>query len=70
MIEALHPRENRIVENYRFFFADVECLMDLRDWEATELHLNDCSFYFDAKHTKANLMLFTRGGYFVPRALV
>ena len=52
------------------FFADVECLIDLCDWEAKEIHLNDCSFHFDAKHTKATLMLFTRGEYFVPRALL
>ena len=40
MIEALHPRRIAFGETI-CFFADVESLIDLCDWEGKEIHLND-----------------------------
>ena len=52
--EALHPRQNRISDIDTVFFRAVVCMLDVSGLDGEEIHLNKCSFHFDAKRTIAS----------------
>ena len=67
--EALHPRQNRICDIDTVFFRAVVCMLDVSGLDGEEIHLNKCSFHFDAKRTIATSVLSACGQCFVLGAL-